>query len=475
MHRLPSWFDVVQRGWWLSGARVLQLGEQVVESPRGPSSVGHVEDALHPAMARVPRWRDGRGGHRWIDGIHADSRACLGNGRSLGSQQANVPGCDAASRFARESVRASPGRPHAPWFSFIMHLREPGDLDKWQAADALRRHCATDDEWRDQMLSAPPVVAGTLHFRSSPVTGDLMVIPRLPDDIIFGDGRKLVARAVEIAARRGARTVGLGGLTAPATRGGESLLAALPKGVTLTNGNSLTALAARDNVREACAHLRREHLTVAILGSTGSVGVAASRLLADDDISLLLIGRSTQRVRATVPELGERAEFSGDLTDVRRADVVLVLTSEQSAQLTPDHFDDTRPRVVIDIAQPPNIGPAWWPAFRRHKAHVVRGGWVQLPGAVSSQTAENITTEGDRNAPRGCVPACLAETCLFAVEGISKHAVGKGSTKLAFQLEHAAARHGVVVRSLELSAGPEANSRADNVTRTGTLPAHSPQ
>jgi predicted amino acid dehydrogenase len=339
-----------------------------------------------------------------------------------------------------------------------MHLRERHDLEKWHAVGVIRSQCATDEDWQDQVLSAPPVVAGTLSFRSSPLTGDLILIPRLPEDIIFGEGRKLVARSVEIAGRRGARVVGLGGLTAPATRGGESLLEGLPQDVTLTNGNSFTALVACRNVREACQYLGRERSTVAILGSTGSVGVAASRLLADVDVRLILIGRSTQRVRASLPELVERAEFSGDLADVRRADVVLVLTGEPSARLSPAHFDDARRRVVIDVAQPPNIEPTQWTAFRHHMVQVVRGGWVQLPGAVSSQTAESVTTDGDPNAPRGSVPACLAETCLFAVEGIREHAVGKGSAELALRLEQVAARQGVLMRSLELERGASAAS-----------------
>jgi predicted amino acid dehydrogenase len=340
-----------------------------------------------------------------------------------------------------------------PWFAFIAHLRSRSDLDKWNVTAGVRH-----PGWQEQVLRAPPVVASTIGFRSTPLSGELIVIPRLPEDVIYGDGPELVARAVEIAAERGAPVVGLAGLTAPATRGGQSLIAKLPSGVTLTNGNAFTALAARHNVREACEYLERPRPVVAILGSTGSVGAAASRLLMDDDIELWLIGRSTQRARETAPQHASGLHFSSDLADVRKADVVLVLTADSSARLSPDHFDESRERIIVDVAQPSNIRSEQRGAFLQRRAHVVRGGWVRLPGAISSHEHHNLMTEDDPDAPPGTAPACLAETCLFAAAGIREHAVGPASADLARRLEPIAEKRGVLMRSLALEsrgAGPD--------------------
>lgn len=357
---------------------------------------------------------------------------------------------------------APAGGRQAPWFSFIAHLRSRGDLDKWNTTAATGAEDAED--WRDRALQGPPLLASTFSFRSTPVTGDLIVIPRLPEDIIYGEGRSLIARAVQISAERGARVVGLGGLTAPATRGGASLLPSLPDGITLTNGNSFTALVARANVLEACEHLGRAHPLVAILGSTGSVGVAASRLLVDDDIDLLLIGRSTERARRAGPAKG-RVRYSSQLADVAQADVILVLTSDKSARLTPEHFDGARERVIIDVAQPSNIAVGRRDAFRRRGARVVRGGWVQMRGAVSSHDHEAVMTEGEPGALPGSAPACLAETCLFAVEGIRDHAVGPASAELAQMLQRIAVRRGVAMCPLFLQpddpSSAETNAAGD--------------
>lgn len=342
----------------------------------------------------------------------------------------------------------TPGGHQVPWFSFVVHLRSFDDLERWSTTATMSG--ADAEERRKHVLHGPPLLASTFRFRSNPLTGELIVIPRLPEDIIYGEGPRLVARAVQIAADRGSRVVGLGGLTAPATRAGTSLLPSLPRGVVLTNGNSFTAVAASANVLEACEFLGQPHPLVAVIGSTGSVGVAASQLLADHDLDLLLIGRSTERVRRVAPKKTNGIRFSDRLADVLDADVVLVLTSDKSARLRPEHFDGSRERVVIDVAQPSNVPVTSREAFRRRRALVVRGGWALVPGAISSHAHEAVMTDGDPTAQPGSAPACMAETYLFAADGLREHAVGAASPELARMLQRIAARRGVKVSPLAL-------------------------
>jgi predicted amino acid dehydrogenase len=278
--------------------------------------------------------------------------------------------------------------------------------------------------------------------------GEVILIPRLPDEIIYGTGRALIASAVEIAALRGSRVVGLGGLTAPATHGGSSLVANLPPGITLTNGNSFTAAVARKNVLDACEVLGATRPTVAVLGSTGSVGTVVSELLAGDNLDLLLIGRSTARARAAAGALADKVQVSSELSAVADADIVIVLTGDKSARLSPESFPPDRERVVIDVAQPPNIPVDQRPAYRARRARVVRGGWVQIPGTISSHLPDRLMTEGDPSAPPGTAPACLAEAWLYATTGIRDHAVGAGSSELARLLSRLAIKRGVQRRSL---------------------------
>jgi hypothetical protein len=68
-------------------------------------------------------------------------------------------------------------------------------------------------------------------------------------------------------------------------------------------------------------------------------------------------------------------------------------------------------------------------------------------------------TEDDPDAPPGTAPACLAETCLFAVAGIREHAVGPASADLARRLEPIATRRGVLMRTLAFTSASSDGGR----------------
>jgi predicted amino acid dehydrogenase len=121
-----------------------------------------------------------------------------------------------------------------------------------------------------------------------------------------------------------------------------------------------------------------------------------------------------------------------------KADIVLLLTNDPAARIAP-----TLPRpgsVVIDFAQPPNIPTQAYAAFEARGVQVVQGGLVRIPGY---RCTYDLRLPG-----RDLTFACLAETYLFAREGIREHSVGQASVELGLYLERAAARHGVRAREL---------------------------
>jgi len=124
------------------------------------------------------------------------------------------------------------------------------------------------------------------------------------------------------------------------------------------------------------------------------------------------------------------------------ADIVLLLTSDPSALLTPDVL---RPgAVVIDLSHPVNIPLSDYPEYFARDIAVVQGGLVQIPLYHS--------TINFRLPSRRASLACLAETYLFAREGITEHSVGPASVELAVELAGLAARHGIRPWPLELAA-----------------------
>lgn len=337
-----------------------------------------------------------------------------------------------------------------PWFVFLVHPRDHQDLHAVSGSSVVARHSATEEEFREKMLTLPPTVSGDVTFGFSPARGEVIVVLCMPDQILRDRGRAGIVAAVRLAAERGTSVIGLGALTAPATRGGQTLLPLLPelpRGITLTTGNAYTAATVRSNAVEAADALGLgTGARVAVIGCTGSVGVAATRLLAAHGFELILIGRSVSRVERELPELVPHALVSSDATDVRHADVSLLLTAEPAARLT-----SAMPRpgsVVIDFAHPFNINLEDYGTFLRRDIRVVQGGLVQIP---------DFSCTLDMRLPdRHCTLACLAETYLFAKEGIRDHSVGHASVDLALRLEQLAPRHGVRPRPLGLVPQPEA-------------------
>jgi predicted amino acid dehydrogenase len=196
---------------------------------------------------------------------------------------------------------------------------------------------------------------------------------------------------------------------------------------------------ARSNVVEASEAMGiGPDAVVAVVGCTGSVGVAASRLLDRAGFRLVLIGRSVTRVHKELADLVPRASVSGRVADAAEADILLLVTGDPTARIPADL---PKPgAVVIDLAHPVNIEPADYPAFERRDVQVVQGGLVRIPGyrcAVDMRLPD-----------RHSALACLTETYLFARAGITEHSVGQAAVSTALELEAIAAQYGVVTRPL---------------------------
>ena len=236
------------------------------------------------------------------------------------------------------------------------------------------------------------------------------------------------------------------GFPSPATGGGLTIIRNLPHNVTLTNGNALTAAIVCRNVGDAARSLLGSgfrQAIVAVVGCTGSVGGAATRLFADAGYRLVLIGRNRQRVERDFADL-PAAMCSEHLGDIARADVVVLLTSDASARVTAD-----LPRegsVVIDCAQPVNIVRTSYDEFVKRAIVVVEGGIVRIPGYSS--------TDDFGFSDRAETFACLAETYVFARCGIREHSVGRRTAEDARRIERLAAQFGVEARPLDCSYRP---------------------
>jgi fatty aldehyde-generating acyl-ACP reductase len=331
-----------------------------------------------------------------------------------------------------------------PWFAFVVHPRDLADFLTMPGGSLLRRYSDDDEDYVRKASTGPPVVLDDVTFSGASIRGELIGVPKLPEAIATPDGSRAVAAAVDLAIERGARVIGLGALTAPATAGGRSLLKRLPPGVTLTNGNGLTAAVVRRNVLEAAGALGTA-ARVALLGATGSVGDALARLLVDDGFEPLLVGPAEDRVRRQFEDVLDRVEVGAGLACLGDADVVVALTSAPDALLTPAAVAPGA--CVVDVAQPRNVPEAGREAFEASGVRVVRGGSVRIPGYSCGR---DFALASARDSF-----ACLAETYLLAREGLREHSVGRPAPAWARRIERIAERHGVVPCPLGLEARRE--------------------
>jgi fatty aldehyde-generating acyl-ACP reductase len=321
-----------------------------------------------------------------------------------------------------------------PTFGFIVHPRDNGDIFRARCLSLLRALSANDEDFVSRVRRLPPTIIGEILFGFAPFRGELISIGQFPDEVTSAHGREEILRAAHILVDRGARIIGLGAITAPATNGGAWLADRLPGHVTITNGNAYTAAVLRQNVLQikdglaACDRPSR----VAILGCTGSAGSALSRLLAESCPDLILIGRTVSKVRQMFGDTASEATFSDSLADLAAAQIIVALTSDASGRLTPELM--RAGSVVIDAAEPANISDEDALAWREHVT-VVRGGRVQIPDYHCTYDF------GFEEATETF--ACLAETYLFAREGICDHSVGAADAGFAKRLERAALRHRV--------------------------------
>ena len=301
-----------------------------------------------------------------------------------------------------------------PSFAFLVHPRGQlrGDLARvWTPLGHLPEGLCDSALRR---LPVPPVAMARVEIGGQRV-GSIVLVPfgarHLLDQPV--EGRRRVSRAVDKAVAMGSSLVGLGALTATVTAGGVSLRRRTDVGV--TNGNAFTAAIvdtqARALLADAVHPASDRH--VAVVGATGSVGSAVSRLLARDRAvgRLTLVARSAPKLAALAAETSALVSTlaTNRMEAVADADLVILLTASADAVLGSEHLAPGA--VVLDATQPRNTSPEL--AEQRPDVLVVDGGVVDIPSLR--------LLGGNIGLPDGRGYACFAETALLALTGHHGH------------------------------------------------------
>jgi predicted amino acid dehydrogenase len=244
-----------------------------------------------------------------------------------------------------------------------------------------------------------------------------------------------IVKTARLAQSHGAQLVGLGAFTSVVGDAGVTIASQV--NVPVTTGDSYTVAIAHEAVCEAARRMEinLSQTTVAVVGATGAIGAVSAQLLVRQAPRLILIGKRPERlaqVKAKCEAVGAQVHVSGDIADIRIADVVLTVSSASEAVILPHHLKSGA--VVCDVARPRDVSRRV--VEERDDVLVVEGGIVEVPGEVDFRF--------DFGFPSRMAYACMAETMALAMDNrCESYTLGKDiSISQVETIDEIARRHG---------------------------------
>ena len=267
-------------------------------------------------------------------------------------------------------------------------------------------------------------------FIACPLTPAQMV--SLPPEVVY---KKIIA-AGKLAQRLGAKILGLGGFTSVVGDGGQTIAQYLD--IPVTTGDSYTVATAVEGTLKAARqmNINPAQATAAVVGATGSIGKVCAQILSPHVAELILVGRdphALEQIRSLVQAQGPtQIHTSTDMADLRRADMILIVTNAIQAIIEPHHLKSGA--VVCDVARPRDVSKQV--VNQRDDVLVIEGGMVKVPGQVNFNFNFGF--------PPGMAFACMAETITLALEGhYQSYTLGKTiSLTQVEKMAEMAHRHG---------------------------------
>lgn len=241
-------------------------------------------------------------------------------------------------------------------------------------------------------------------FIGCPLTAKQMV--ELPEEFVIDR----IIESGRVAQELGAKIVGLGAFTSIV--GDAGITVAKNLDIAVTSGNSYTVATAIQGTKEAVKLMGKnlEDCNAVVVGATGSIGAASTRLLAQKVKHITLVARHKQNLETLAQELIENnhceVAISQDIKGaLKAADIVITVTSALDFLIAPE---DLKPgAVVCDVARPRNVSRDV--SIKRNDILVIEGGVINVPG--------NVDFHFNFGFPPHTSYACMSETMILALDG----------------------------------------------------------
>jgi len=292
-------------------------------------------------------------------------------------------------------------------FAFVVHPLVPKDVSKKYPVLGMLPDRVIEKLLKFRKPSVMSAVTGIESLTGAKTEGWFIGCPMTPRMMVETLPLERVYESIiecsRIAKELGADIIGLGAFTSVVGDGGITIAKHSP--IPVTTGNSYTVATAIEGTLKACdlLELDRSASTLAIVGATGSIGKTCSLILAPQFAKSLLIGRDIERTQSLAGSL-PHAEATSDLGRLGEADVVITVTSSETAIIGPEHLKSGS--IVCDVARPRDVSVRV--GRERGDVLVIEGGVVAVPGNVDFGMSFGF--------PPKTAYACMSETMMLALE-----------------------------------------------------------
>jgi acetylornithine/succinyldiaminopimelate/putrescine aminotransferase/predicted amino acid dehydrogenase len=257
-----------------------------------------------------------------------------------------------------------------------------------------------------------------------------------------------IEAAVALARNEGNQVIGFGGYTSIISGNCRRVTA---EGIGLTTGNSLTTGMGILALRQAAAELGIDlaQASLAVIGATGNIASTYATMIAPAVRELVLVVRSISspklkpvlsRLREVAPNV--RVSVVENLDAISRCQLIVAASNVPEPLIFPRHLADG-PVAICDISLPSDVSEQV--LTERPDVLVIRGGIVQLPCNADFSI-------GGIALPKGHALACMSETLLMGLEGLSSDgSVGSVTDESVRRTLGWAEKHGFRLGDLRLT------------------------
>ena len=335
--------------------------------------------------------------------------------------------------------------PNMATFGFLVHPFDITDVTKkYKIAKKMSPKLVA------QILKRrPPFIYSEIKgiksdFNEKEALGWFAIVPLMPWQFYELDNSYVVEKiekACKKVEKQGAKIIGLGAFTAIAGEGGRQI--AQKVDVAVTTGNTYTTTTAIDGTLKAAELMgkRVDNSVIAVVGATGSIGQACSKILGPQAGELRIIGRNEFVLDELKEELISKANtkvFTSVPDGIKEADIILTVTGSATEIIYPP--DIKSGAIVCDVARPRDVSALV--SRVRDDVLVIDGAIVEVPGDVKFGL--------DFGPPLGMAEGCIAETIILALEErYENYTIGKNiNEKMVKEMGILAEKHGFKLAGL---------------------------